>query len=445
LNFVFSLWNSDAWRLLRDYFYDENMHGIDWNEIHARYKPLVQRCAKREELDDVLGQMIAELCALHAFVYGGDYNTPDAPPAGPAFLGARLRRVPEWKGYMVEEIPEPDPDFNLLDDVAVYSPLSDQALRLSGQRGLNVGDVIVGINGESVLQGTDINMHLRGLSGQSARLEVIRFPLWKQVNNITATDVIPESLLVVPLTADRTSDLLCNAWEWRTRQKAKELASSAGFTVGYAHIQAMDRDGEDAFARGFFPDYDKDAFILDVRHNAGGNIDSWIEGFLQRKAWSYWGGRGVQKRNGDIDWGQQFAFRGKIVVLLDEKTASNGEGASRGISELGIGKLVGTRTWGGGIWGSSSNHLVDGGIAAAPQWGVFSDKWGWGEGVEMTGVTPDVVVDNDPYQTYHGKDVQLERAILELKSMLNNDPVPEFSLSSSRPNMSLSVDVCQQT
>lgn len=418
---------SDAWRLLRDYFYDRNMHGVDWPAVAERYLPLVARCRKREELDDVLSQMASELSALHVFVYGGEYSEPFGSDGDltllyePASLGATLERTPDWYGYTITEIPERDPDFSLVDNHAVFCPLSDQTLRLTGQKGLQVGDVIVAINGESVMHVPDIFFMLRGMAGRSVRLEVLRLAS-SDILSKNATDVPASPLIVSPITPDQAHNLRLHAWEWKTRQLATELAANAGFSVAYIHLRAMGRNDEDAFARNFFPDYDKEALILDVRHNSGGNIDSWILSVLQRKAWMYWSGRN-EMRNGDMDWDEQFAFRGHIVVLIDEHTGSDAEGVSRGISELGLGRLIGKRTWGGGIWLSSDNILVDGGIASAPEYGVFNTRLPLGLGIENQGVQPDIEVDNDPHLTFLGKDVQMERAIQELAQWLKSEPV----------------------
>jgi len=179
----------------------------------------------------------------------------------------------------------------------------------------------------------------------------------------------------------------------------------------------------DSFVRGFYPDYDKDALIIDVRNNKGGNIDSWILDALQRHAWMYWESRSTNITNGGMGWDMQFAFRGHLVVLINEHTSSDGEAFARGVSELGLGKLIGTRTWGGGIWLSSDNHLVDGGIASAPESGTYNDKFGWGVGVEQMGATPDIVVDNNPKEAFDGKDAQLEEAISVLKEWIKQEPV----------------------
>jgi tricorn protease len=431
---------NDAWRMIRDYFYDPDMTRIEWPAIHERYLPLVDRCTKREELDDVLIQMAAELSALHVFVYGGEYNSPNHEDKKLEFandvasLGVSLKRTPEWNGYTIMSIPEVDPDFSKLDQAtAIYSPLSEQSLRLSGQRGLQVGDVIVGVNGESVMAVPDIHMLLRGKAKKSVRLDVLRlasgFATGSNESNTEEATEIPqvapvEPVVAVPLEPDAASDLLYYAWEWKTEQLAQDLAAKAGITIGYVHLQDMSGpEAEDAFARAFFPNYRKQGFIFDVRHNRGGNIDAWVLDYLQRKPWMYWKSRAFNVTNGGLGWDEHFAFRGHVVVLLDERTSSDGEGVSRGIKELGLGRLIGTRTWGGGIWLASDNKLVDGGIATAPEIGTYNEHLDWGLNIEQMGVDPDIVVDNDPHETFTGTDRQLERAIAELKKWLDEEPV----------------------
>ena len=154
----------------------------------------------------------------------------------------------------------------------------------------------------------------------------------------------------------------------------------------------------------------------------------------------YWQSRDFDPTNGGLGWDEQFAFRGHIVVLIDEKTSSDGEGVSRGISELGLGKLIGKRTWGGGIWLASDNHLVDGGIATAPEIGTYNDNFGWGLGIEQMGVEPDVEVDNDPFETFHGRDAQIEHAIQELKEWLDREPVVVPKMTTEKRDMSLGTD-----
>lgn len=331
----------------------------------------------------VLRQMIGELSALHSFVYGGEYPDPNHGDFELEMineigdLGAVLEHSVEKQGYLVAEIYERDPDFNTVDGMHRYSPLSEQTLKLSGQVGLKAGDVIVAVNGENVID-ADIHMLLRHKAGQSVRLDVLRLSSVSKLQEIRnqllqrgvpglqqeETSVSLEPVVVVPLSTGQSDDLRYASWEWKTRKSAKALAAAAGFSCGYAHLRDMSGSSSmDSFVRGFYPDYNKDALIIDVRNNKGGNIDSWILDVLQRHAWMYWEDRASNITNGGMGWDMQFAFRGHLVVLINEKTSSDGEAFARGVSELGLGKLIGTRTWGGGIWLSSDNKLVDGGIA----------------------------------------------------------------------------------
>jgi tricorn protease len=160
--------------------------------------------------------------------------------------------------------------------------------------------------------------------------------------------------------------------------------------------------------------FDRPGLIVDVRNNNGGNIDSFILEKLLRQAWMYW-----KSRSGKPYWNMPYAFRGHIVVLVNENTASDGEAFADGFKQLGLGTTIGTRTWGGEIWLSSVNRLTDGGLARAPMSGVY------GEGVwriEGHGFEPDIVVDNLPHATYNGNDAQLDAAIKFLEDLIKKDP-----------------------
>jgi tricorn protease len=156
---------------------------------------------------------------------------------------------------------------------------------------------------------------------------------------------------------------------------------------------------------------------VDVRYNRGGNIDSWILEKLMRKAWFYW-----KPRVGATYANMQYAFRGHAVVLCNHRTASDGEAFSEGFRRLGLGKVIGTRTWGGEIWLSSSNVLVDKGIATAAEDGVYGPEGAWL--IEGHGVDPDIVVDDLPRATFDGDDAQLKAAVDELMRAIAADPRP---------------------
>jgi tricorn protease len=177
-------------------------------------------------------------------------------------------------------------------------------------------------------------------------------------------------VIVEPITAQAEDGLRYDEWEY-TRRVAVETSSQN--RIGYVHLRAMGAGNMAEWMREFYPVFNRPGLVIDVRHNNGGNIDSWILGRLLRKAWFYW-----QPRVGHPTWNMQFAFRGHMVVVVDENTASDGEAFAEGFRRLGLGKVMGTRTWGGEIWLSSSNTLVDRGIATAalcPGW-VSTDMGG---------------------------------------------------------------------
>jgi len=193
--------------------------------------------------------------------------------------------------------------------------------------------------------------------------------------------------------------------------------SESGGQIGYVHLRAMGPEDIDQWARDYYPIYKRQGLIIDVRHNHGGNIDSWLLEKLLRQAWFYW-----QPRVGDPEWNMQYAFRGHMVVLCDQETASDGEAFTEGFLRFHLGKTIGVRTWGGEIWLSGSNFEADGGIATAAEIGVYGPESKWL--IEGHGVDPDIVIDNLPHATFAGSDAQLKAALDLLKEQIRSDPRP---------------------
>jgi tricorn protease len=380
----------NAWHLERDYFYDRNMNGVSWQQMRDRYLPLVARVTDRDELNDVIAQMVGELSALHIFVRGGDDRKP-ADHVALASLGAILRRDEPAGGFVVQHIYLHDPD---LPDQA--PPFARPVSRV------HEGEVIVSVDGESTLSVQDVRAMLRGKAGEPVILQV-KSPGGEL-----------REVLVKPISEQQDVDMRYKEWEYSRRLKV-ESESHGG--IGYVHLRAMGADDIEQWAREYYPVFDRQGLIIDVRHNRGGNIDSWLLGKLLRRAWFYW-----QPRVGRPTWNMQYAFRGYLVVLCDQETASDGEAFSEGFRRLGLGKLIGMRTWGGEIWLSASNFLVDRGIATAAETGVYGPEGKWL--IEGHGVDPDMVVDNLPHATYEGQDAQLEAAIAYLEQQIRANPRP---------------------
>jgi len=383
----------DAWRLERDYFYDRRMHGVNWIEMRDRYLPLVDRVANRDELNDVLAQMVAELSALHIFVHGGDQREA-ADDVKLASLGAVLRRDEKAGGFVVRHVYLYDPD---LPNAAPPLARPDSLV--------HDGEVIMAIDGEDSLKVHDERELLRGKAGRKVLLEV------KSAGGKT------REVLVTAISDEEDNNLRYNEWDYTRSQKVDAASHGA---IGYVHLRAMGAPDIERWAREYYPVFNRQGLIIDVRHNRGGNIDSWLLGKLMRKAWFYW-----QPRIGNPVWNMQYAFRGHIVVLCDQNTASDGEAFAEGFRRLGLGKVIGVRTWGGEVWLSSSNFLADQGIATAAEIGVYGPEGKWL--IEGHGVDPDVVVDDLPYATFEGADAQLEEAIRYLQQEIQKDarPVPK--------------------
>jgi tricorn protease len=385
---------TDAWRLLRDYFYATNMHGADWPKVRDKYAPLLERIRSRSDLNDVLAQMTAELSTLHHFVIGGDTRA-SADRAALGHLGADLSRDEAAGGYRVDHVYGYDAD-----EPAACPPLAKPTVNVKD------GDVITQVNGVPTLSVPSVSVLLRNQVGRQVLIHV------------KPKEGAERDAIVVPVSAADAANLRYNQWELQRRQTVEKDGDGQ---IGYVHLRAMGRGDIAQWAKNFYPVFNRSGLIIDVRRNNGGNIDSWILGQLLRRPWMYWN----QRAGRAPAWNMQYAFRGHVVVICDAFTASDGEAFSEGFKRLGLGKVIGTRTWGGEVWLSMSNRLVDEGVASAGELGVFGpdDKGQMAWLVEGRGVEPDMVVDNPPHGTFMGQDAQLKAAIDHVKQMIKDKPV----------------------
>ncbi|NIE78714.1 S41 family peptidase [Asaia sp. As-1742] len=377
---------TDAWRLHRDHFYDPALHGVDWNSVRERYRPLLARIGDRSDLDDLLGQMMGELNALHSQLRPAETTTRDNETLI-AGLGAHLTRQPG--GFLIDRIYTGNPDLP-----------QDRAPLAAPDVDAQPGDLIVSLNGQSLADLPDLSSLLANQAGKQVLLTLKRKDRQFQT-------------IVTPVSAKQEASLRLRAWE---SERAARVEKDSHGRIGYLHLRAMGPDDIAAFTRDFYAQTDKDGLIIDVRRNLGGNIDSWVLSQLLRKVWMFWSDHGKASQGN-----MQQAFRGHIVVLCDEFTYSDGETFSQGVKALGIGPLIGMRTAGAGVWLSDSDRLADNGLPRTAQHPYFDMKGHWL--VENHGVEPDIAVENMPVATFNGQDQQLDKALETLNGLLQKQPI----------------------
>ena len=378
----------DAWRMHRDFAFDAALRGQDWEAVRRRYEPLVAQVSDRHELDDLLGQMVAELGILHSQVRSVDLPR-DPEAASASALGARFETAAG--GLRIVRVWRSDPELP-----AQRAPLA--------QPGVDAreGDLLLAVNGRPVRTRADLAAQLHNQAGQQVLLELKR------------GTAAPHRTVAVPVDMGQEATLRYGDWVQRTREQVQEKGAGR---IGYLHLRAMGRHDIASFAREFYANFDREGLVIDVRRNRGGNIDSWIIEKLLRRAWAFW------KNDASTPyWNMQQAFRGHLVVLADNLTYSDGETFSAGVKALELGPLVGQRTAGAGIWLSDRNRLLDKGIARIAEYGQFGMDGRWL--IEGQGVAPDLAVDNPPHATWRGEDRQLEAALAWLERRLREQPVP---------------------
>ncbi len=393
-------WNQiyfECWRQMRDFFYAPNMNGVDWKAMRDKYAALLPFVNHRNDLTYLLGELIAELNNGHTYVGGGE--RPETPRIKLGLLGAQLSRDPGSKTYRIDRIL---PGQNW--DKHTRSPLTMQ--------GVNVkpGEYIVAINGTPVSQLPNLYDALIGAADKQVVLRVNSKPTDDGARDVTVVPVADESPLYY--------------LDW-VQKNIDYVSKKTNGEVGYLHIPDMGRPGLNEFTKLYFPQIHKKALIVDVRGNGGGFVSPLIIERLRRALVMV-----EIARNGVPQTNPPQTFIGPMVTLCNEFSASDGDIFPYRFKALGLGKLIGKRTWGGVIGIRNSLPLIDGGQFFKPEFAPYS-KQGKEWVIEGHGVDPDIVVDNDPAKEFRGEDQQLDRGIQEIEEELKTKryelpPVPPF-------------------
>ncbi|MGH9945227.1 MAG: S41 family peptidase, partial [Pyrinomonadaceae bacterium] len=377
----------DAWRTMKYRFYDTKMHGTDWDAMRARYRPLVEYVGDRQELLNIVNEMIGELNASH---------TGAAPPPGG---GGREGSAAVATGHLGLEL-EPDAQAGRYRVTHVYEegPADKDWVKVS------VGDYLIAINDKPVRAGEN---YWPLLNYRLNRKVAVTF------NNKPAEDGAWRTR-IEPTSTGNFGQLRYERWVKQRREMVNKLS---GGRVGYVHIQGMNQPSLRRFEKELREYRDKEAMVIDQRWNGGGNIEQELLAILVQRQYQVWQPRGTEATTRPLA-----GFFGPKVVLQNWRSASNAEMFPAGFRALGLGKVIGTPTM-GAVIGTGSYSLIDGSTVRTPGVGVFlADKQR--TNLENYGVRPDILVDNAPEETMAGRDRQLEVAVEQLlKELKSGDAV----------------------
>ncbi|MDR1004720.1 MAG: PDZ domain-containing protein [Prevotellaceae bacterium] len=383
---------NEAWRAFRDGFYLSNMHGIDWQAMKEKYAPLVPHVKNRIDLNYVIGEMIGELTCGHAYINLGEYNQPARLKTG--MLGAEMERDASSGFFRLKKILEGASWSRTL-----RSPLTEPGVKVQA------GDYIVAIDGVPTNTVKNIYALLVGKAGIRTELSVNSQPKAAGAHKVVITPI------------DNEYPLYHHAW---IQNNIRRVDEASGGKIGYIYIPDMGVEGLNEFSRYFYPQLDKEGLIIDDRGNGGGNVSPMILERLSREAYRLT----MQRSSTHVGTIPDATLVGPKVCLIDKYSASDGDLFPWGFRALGLGKLIGMRTWGGIIGIGGSLPFIDGTDIRVPMFTSYDAKTGaWI--IENHGVDPDITVDNDPVKEWNGEDRQLDAAIQEvLKELKNRKPLP---------------------
>jgi tricorn protease len=377
---------TDGWRVLRDWFYDPGLHGVDWNKMRKRYGKLVEHVAHRADLDYLLGELGGELNTGHVYVQSGDQ--PEVTRQDGGLLGAELAAAPSGRYRIARIFPGENwhPGFR--------SPLTEPGVDVKE------GDFLLAIDGEEVTTAENPYRFLQNKAGRQVTLMVNDEPTPEGAREAVVTPIARETNL--------------RYLDW-VLERRKRVSEASGGRIGYIHMPNTAQEGNRELFKYFYPQSETDALIVDVRYNGGGFIPERMIELLDRPVLNYWVRRGLQPTSTPV-----FSHEGPKICLINGYSSSGGDAFPYYFRQRDLGPLLGTRTWGGLVGLSGNPGLADGGTVLVPTFRFMDNDGQWV--VENVGVSPDIEVVDRPELVAEGADPSLERAIEILMDELEKQP-----------------------
>ena len=378
---------NEVWRWERDFFYDPDMHGVDWELMRERYGELVPYVAHRYDLTYVLGEMIGELCCSHAYVGGGD--KPEVNLVSTGLLGVDWEVDTPSGFYKIKRILQGE---NWKENLR--SPLTEPGVQVEE------GEYLIAVNGQLIQYPQNPYAPFENSVGKTVTLKVNSKPA---LNGAREVEVKPIK-----------SEYNLRELNW-VRDNREKVAKATNGKVGYIFLPDMGGGGLNEFAKAFFAQVDKEGLIIDVRYNGGGFVSQMILERLRRVV------KGLAASRGPLNWTYpDRVFHGHMLCLTNCYSASDGDYFPHFFREYGLGPIVGRRTWGGVVGFDDVGRLIDKGYVIAPQTAPYGFEGEWI--MENYGVDPDIEVDNRPDLVAQGKDPQLEKAIEIIMKKMEEEP-----------------------
>jgi tricorn protease len=378
----------DGWRIWRDWFYDPGLHGNDWGAVYAKYAALLPQVNHRNDLDYLFSEMAGELNAGHIYVERGDEPQVVRKPGG--FLGAEIEA--HDSGYF--RIARIFPGQNWSEPFR--SPLTEPGV------GVKAGSYVIAVDGVDAKSVQNFYQLLEAKAGQVVRLTVNDRPSSEGARTVEVKT--------------QTSENPLRYLDWVEARRAMVDRLSGG-RIGYIHLPNTLFEGNRELFKQFPSQITKEALIVDDRYNGGGFIPDRMIEILARKPLNYWKRRGLEPQ------AQPFlSHRGPKAMLINGLSSSGGDALPYYFRALGLGRLIGTRTWGGLIGVSGNPRLADGGGTTAATFRFMAADGSWA--VENEGVAPDIEVIDAPHLVAAGRDPSLEKAVEVLLEELRKNPLP---------------------